>query len=126
MLAPAVLRLLERATGGNAKSYVSEAPGDLQRASASLERLVQSAEQCVEGRHGGAGPAAPALVVQPLGEGVGLQQALERPRDFAELHQGLPQLETDLEAHLQGGFGLLERPHDAESLVKIGPGIVGC
>src|SRR5215813_1848313 len=125
MLAPAVLRLLERATGENAKSYVSEAPGDLQRASASLERLVQSAEQCVEGRHGGAGPAAPALVVQPLGEGVGLQQALERPRDFAELHQRRPQLEADVEGLFQRGRALRQRREDLQRLLEPGSGIRG-
>jgi len=47
-------------------------------------------------------------------------------RDFTELGQRLPQLETDLEAHLQGGFGLRERLQDAESLIKTGPGIEEC
>src|SRR5215472_17599337 len=118
MLAAAVVRLLEGATGGNAKSYVSEAPGDLQRASASHERLVQLAEQCVEGRHGGAGPAAPAVVVQPLGEGVCLQQALERRRDFAELDQGRPQLDADVEGLLQRGRALRQRREDLQRLLE--------
>src|SRR5262245_55962049 len=103
MLAPAVVRLLEGATDGNAKSYVSAPPGDLQRASARHERLVQFTEQCVEGRHGGAGLAAPTVIVQPLGEGVGLQQALERPLDFAELEQRRPEVGADVEGLFQRG-----------------------
>src|SRR5262245_58958900 len=109
MLAPAIVRLLEGATDGNAKAYVSAAPGDLQRASARHERLVQFAEQCVEGRHEGAGLAAPAVVVQPLGEGVGLQQTLERLLDFAELEQRRPQLEADVEGLLQRGRAVRQR-----------------
>src|SRR5262245_31969644 len=118
-----VVRLHEEACGEDAESKVPEAPGDRQRTRPGRERLVRLAELYVDGRHEGAGPAAPAVVVQPLGEGLGLHQSLERPRDFTELAQRLPQLEADVEARLQGGFGLRERLHDGESLVKIGPGI---
>src|SRR5262249_57018311 len=107
-------------------SQVPEVTGDRQRARASHERLARLAKPYVDGRHESAGPAAPAVVVQPLGEGLSLQETLEHPCDVTELVQRLPQLEADVETHLQGGFGLRERLDDAESLVKIGPGIVGC
>ena len=85
VLAPVVMRLLEIARGEDAESQVPEAPGDLQRAGAGHERLVQLAEQRVDVRHESADPASPAVVVQPLGEGLGLAQALQHPPDFTEL-----------------------------------------
>src|SRR5215467_6512367 len=121
-----VVRLHEVACGEDAESKVPEAAGDRQRTRPGRDRLVRLAEVYVDGRHEGAGPAAPTVIVQPLGEGVGLQQALERLRDFTELVQRLPQLEADIETRLQGGLGLRERLDDAERLIKIGPGIVEC
>ena len=44
VLAPVVMRLLEIGRGEDAESQVPEAPGDLQRAGAGHERLVQLAE----------------------------------------------------------------------------------
>ncbi len=44
ILTPEVMRLHEIARGEDAKSQVPEAPGDLQRAGAGRERLVQLAE----------------------------------------------------------------------------------
>src|SRR5215467_5313028 len=120
-----VVRLHEVACGEDAESKVPEAAGDRQRTRPGRDRLVRLAEVYVDGRHEGAGPSASAVVVQPFGEGLGLQHALEHPCDVTELVQRLPQLETDIEARLQGGFGLRERVHDTESLVKIGPGIEG-
>ena len=104
-------------------SQVPEAPGDLQRAGAGRERLVQLAEQRVDVRHERADPASPAVVVQPLGEGLGLAQALQRPPDFTELVQHRPQLEADLEGLLQRGLALRQRLEDAERLLEPDPGV---
>ena len=112
IVAPEVMRLREIARGEDAKSQVPEAPGDLQRAGAGRERLVQLAELGVDVRHEGADPAAPAVVVQPLGEGLGLAQALQHPPAFAELDQRRTQLETDIEALLQRGLALRQRLED--------------
>ena len=51
VVAPPVMRLCEKARGENAESQVTEAPGDLQRAGAGRQRLVQLAEQRVDVRH---------------------------------------------------------------------------
>ena len=107
----------------DAESQVPEAPGDLQRAGAGHERLVQLAEQRVDVRHERADPASPAVVVQPLGEGLGLAQALQRPPDFTELAQHRPQLEADLEALLQRGRALRQRLEDAQRLLEPDPGV---
>ena len=48
ILTPDVMRLREIACGEDAKSQVPEAPGDLQRAGAGRERLVQLAELRVD------------------------------------------------------------------------------
>jgi hypothetical protein len=47
-----------------------------------------------------ADPAAPAVVVQPFGESLGLAQALQHPPAFTELLHHGAQLEADLEALL--------------------------
>ena len=44
VFASEVMRLLEKRRGEDAESQISEAPGDLQRAGASHERLVQLAK----------------------------------------------------------------------------------
>ena len=74
-------------------------------------------------RHDSADPASPAVVVQSLGEGLGLAQALQRPPDFTELAQHRPQLEADLEALLQRGRALRQRVEDAQRLLEPGPGV---
>ena len=45
-----------------------------------------------------ADPASAAVVVQPLGEGLGLAQVLQRPPAVTERDQHRPQLEADLDA----------------------------
>ena len=106
------MRLLEIGRGGNAERHVPEALGDLQRASARHERLVELAEQRVDVRNERVDPAAPAIVVQPFGEGLGLAQALQRPPDFSELGQRVPQIEADVEGLLQCGRRLGQRRED--------------
>ena len=123
VLAPEVMRLLEKARGEDAELQVSEALGDLQRAGPGRERLVQLAEQRVDVRHERADPASAAVVVQPLGESLGLAQALQRPPDFTELVQHRPQLEADLEGLLQRGLALRQRIEDAERLLEPDPGV---
>ena len=95
------MRLLEINRGEDAESQVAEAPGDLQRTGAGHERLVQLAELRVDVRHERADTASPAVVVQALGESLGLAQALPHPPDFTEQAQHRPQLEADLEGLLQ-------------------------
>ena len=107
----------------DAESQVPEAPGDLQRAGAGHERLVQLAELRVGVRHERADPASPAVVVQPLGEGLGLAQALQHPPDFTELVQHRPQLEADLEGLLQRGRALRQRLEDTQRLLEPAPGV---
>ena len=118
ILTPEVMRLHEIARGEDAKSQVPEAPGDLQRAGAGHERLVELTEQRVGDRHERIDPAAPAVVVQPLGKGLGLAQALQHPPAFAELNQHRTQLEAEIEALLQRGSGLRQRLEDMQRLLE--------
>ena len=74
-------------------------------------------------RHDRADPASPAVVVQPLGEGLRLAQALQHPPDFTELAQHRPQLEADLEALLQRGRALRQRREDPQRLLEPDPGL---
>src|SRR4029078_9668815 len=87
MLAPEEMHLREKACGKDAEPQVPEAPGELQRASAGRKPVVQLANSAVHARHDGADPAAPAVVVHPLGEGLGFAQTLARTPDFTELDQ---------------------------------------
>jgi hypothetical protein len=110
VLTPEVVRLLEIARGEDAESQVPEARGDLQCAGASRERLVQLAEIVVDIRHERADLPSSAIVVQPLGEGLGLAQALQRSPAFTErAAQHRPQLESDVEGLLQCGLALRQR-----------------
>ena len=79
VVASKVVRLLENVRGDDAELQIPEALGDLPGAGAVGDRLVQLAEQRVGDRHERADPAAPTVVVQLLGERLGLPQALERP-----------------------------------------------
>src|SRR5687768_13076791 len=97
MLAPEEMHLCEKARGKDAKPQVPEAPGDLQRASAGRKPVVQLAEPAVHAGHDRADPAAPAIVIHPLGEGLGFAQTLQRPPEFAELDYHLSQLDADIE-----------------------------
>jgi hypothetical protein len=103
------MHLREIARGDDADAQVPEAPSDLQRAGAGHERLVQLAEIVVNIRHERVDAAASAVVVQPLGEGLGLAQEFQLPPAFTELVQHRPQLEADLEALLQCGRALPQR-----------------
>ena len=91
------MHLLEVARGQDAKSQVPEAPCDLQRAGAGRNRLIQLPKQRVDVRHERADPASPAVVVQPLGEGLRLPQALQRSPDFTERDQHRPELEANID-----------------------------
>src|SRR5882757_1251105 len=123
MLTPEEMHLREKACGKDAKPQVPEAPGDLQRASAGRQPVVQLAEPTVHASHDGADPAAPAVVVHPLGEGLGFAQTLQRPPDFAELDQQLSQLEADIEALLQRGLALGQRLEEIQRLLEEGDGL---
>src|SRR5262249_55657379 len=118
ILTPEVIHLHEIARGEDTKSQVPEAPRDLQRAGAGHERLVELTEQRVGHRHERINPAAPTVVVQPLGNGFGLAQALQHPLAFAELAQHQTQLETELEALLQRGLALRQRLEDVQRLLE--------
>jgi hypothetical protein len=71
----------------NAEPHVFEAPGDVQRASTRHECLVLLAEDAVVARDEGADPASLTIVIQSLGESLGLAQDLQRPADFSELER---------------------------------------
>jgi hypothetical protein len=109
--------------GEDAESQVPEVPGNLQRAAAGPERLVRLAEQRVGERHERADTPAPAVVVQPLGEGLGLAEALLHAPDFTELAQYYFPLEADLEGLLQRGRALRQRLEGAERLLEPGSGV---
>ena len=55
----------------------------------------------MDSRHESADLATPAIVFQPLGEGLGLAEVLEHLPPFTELAQHRPQLEANLEGLLQ-------------------------
>ena len=59
----------------------------------------------MDGRHESADLATPAIVFQPLGEGLGLAEMLKHLPAFTELAQHRPQLEANLEGLLQRGLG---------------------
>ena len=69
-------------------------------------------------RHESADPAAPAIVVQPLGESLGLAQTLQHLPASAELAQHRTQLETELEALLQRGPALRQRLEEMQRLLE--------
>ena len=71
--------------------------------------------------HESADATSPAVVVQPLGEGLGLVQALQHPSDFPELHHHRPQLEVDLEGLLQGGPVFGQRLEGTQRLLEPDP-----
>ena len=70
-----------------------------------------------------ADPTSPAVVVQLLGEDLGLAQEVLLPPEFTEQGQHRPQLEAGLKGLLQGGRALRERLKDAERLLEPGPGV---
>jgi hypothetical protein len=74
-------------------------------------------------RHERADSAASAVVVQPLGESLGLAQALQGLPDFRELGQHRSQLEADVEGQLQCRLALRQRLEGAERLLEPGPGV---
>src|SRR6266487_1738246 len=114
--------LLKIARADEAQSQVREAPGNLQRARAGHERLVQLSEIVVSIRQERADPASPAVVVQPLSQGLGLAQALQHPAAFTENTQHWPQLEPDIEALLHGGRALGQRLEGTQCLLEEGEG----
>ena len=123
VLAAEVLHLLEIRRGEDAKLQVPQLPCDRQRAGPRRARLVQLAQQRVDVRRERVDAPQPALVVQALGEGLGLAQAFQLLPDFTELVQHRPELEADLERLLQRGQALRHRPEDPQRLLEPGPGI---
>ena len=113
-----IVRLLQNIRGEEAELQVAEALGDLQSAGAVGERLVQLAEQRVGDRHERADPAAPAVVVQLLGERLGLAQALEDAPVLTELVQRRPQLQANVEALLQRGVFSGQVPERGERALE--------
>ena len=120
---PLAMHLRKVGCGLDAQFQVPEARGEFQRPVAGRERLVQLAEHRVEVYQGGADPASPMVVVQPLREGLGLAQVLQSPADFTELEKHMPQLETDFEVRLQCGLGLRQPLEDDKRLLEPDPGI---
>jgi hypothetical protein len=118
------MRLFEKARGEDAESQVPEAPGDLQRASAGHERLVQLAEIVVDVRHERTDLTAPAVVVQSLGDAFGLAQVLPAPAGIRQLVQHQAQLQADLEALLQRGRALRQHLEEAQRLLEPAPGVL--
>src|SRR6267143_3369675 len=117
------MRLFEKARTEDAERQVPQHLGDLQRPRPARKRLVQLTEVPVGRRHDCADTPAAAVVVQPLGEGLGLAQALQPPPGFTELVQHRPQLEADVEGLLQRGLALGERLEDTQRLLEPGPGV---
>ena len=122
-VAPIEASLREIGRGHKPEPQVPEARGKLHRPGARHKRLVQLAEQCVDVRQTSAGPAAPAIVVQPFSEGLGLTQALQPPMDLAEQVQHGPELETDLETLLHGGLALRQHREGTQRLIEPDPGL---
>jgi hypothetical protein len=118
------MRLPEIARGEDAESQVPEARGDLQCAATSHEGLAQCAELRLDVRHDGADPTAPAVIVQPLGDSLGLTQTLERALGFDEQLQHRSQLEADVEGLLQCGLALRQCREDTQCLLEPGPGVL--
>jgi hypothetical protein len=119
------MHLPEKACGEDAESHVPEAPGDLQCAAAGHERLVQLAEPRVVVRREGVDPTSPAVVIQPLGERLGLAQALQHSPAFTELLHHRAQLEADLERLLQGGLAFRQRLEDPQRVLEPDPRVLG-
>ena len=124
VLAAVEMRLYEVGRGEDAEPQVPEACGDLQRAPAAHERLVRIAKPCVDVRHEGADPTSPGVVVQSLGESLGLAQQLQHLPQLTELGQHQSQREADLERLLQRGPTLRQRVQGAERLCKPRPCIL--
>ena len=64
-----------------------ERVGDLQGPIAGHERLVEVAERRQDGRHESADLATSTIVLQPLGERLGLAELLQHLPDFADQAQ---------------------------------------
>jgi hypothetical protein len=78
----------------------------------------------VDAAHENADPASPAVVVQPLGKGLGLAQQFQLTPAFTERGQHRPQFEADLEGLLKRGLALRQRLESAERLLKPAPGVL--
>jgi hypothetical protein len=103
VVASMIVRLFQNIGGEEAEFQIADPLGDLPSAGAVGERLVKLADQRVSHRHERADLAAPAVVVQLLGERVGLAQAFEDVPVLTELVQRRPQLQANVEALLQRG-----------------------
>src|SRR5260370_28227124 len=65
-----------------------------------------------------------AVIVQPLGDGLDLAQALQLLAKFTELDQYRPELETNVAGLLQRGWALWQRLENSERLLEPGAGLV--
>ena len=123
-LAPEVVRLREIGRGQDAESQVPEAPGDLQRAGAGHECLVQLAEQRVGvGQNAQTRPRRRSSFNRSAR--VSASRRRSSTRGLTEPDQHRPQLEADLEALLQRGRALRQRREDAQRLLEPDPGRPG-
>ena len=123
VLAPIMVHLLEMARGDDTKPQIPEALGDLQGAGAGRERLVQLVERRMDRRHQSVDLATPTIVLQPLGEGLGLAEVLEHRSAFTELAQHPPQLEANVEGLLERGLALRQCRENSQSLLETSPGV---
>src|SRR5262249_14162116 len=73
--------------------------------------------------HENADPAAPAIVVQPLGKRLGLAQMLEHLPAFTELAQHWSQFEANFEGLLQRGLALRQSLENTHRLLEPGPSV---
>src|ERR1043166_2502195 len=112
------MHLLEIARGEDTKLQVFRLPCDLPCPPPGPQRLVELSEVRVDVRHERADPRVPAVVVQPLGETLGLAQALQRLPDLTELVQDRPQLDANLEGLLHHGWGLGKRVDELQRLLE--------
>src|SRR5215467_6764684 len=102
-LAAVVILLCEIGRGEEPEAEVLPPLGDGQRSSARRHRLVHLAEMRVGVRHHRTDAPTSAVVVQPLGEGLGLPQALPRPPGVAKLSQARSELKPNIDPLLSRG-----------------------
>ncbi len=101
VVAAEVVCLLEVCRGQDAQVQVVEPPGHFQRPVAARKRRVQLGKVCVRVRHVDVDAPPPSIVFQPLGEGPGFAQALQRLSGITELDQRGSQQKANLVALLQ-------------------------
>ena len=114
------MRLCEDVGGHEAELQVTQAQRDLSGPGAAGHRRVQLSEHEVGDGQERLGLAASPIVVQPLGESFRLAHALDDLSDFAELVEGRPQLESNVEGLLQRGTALREAAQRGQCPLEAG------